>query len=168
MTSRGQIKIQETAFVLVALVIFFALVSLLYLSFRIQAFKDTSADIREQEAQALVRKLAATPELRWECSGCIDLDKAIVLKERLGKNKSLEQLWDLEYLALETIYPEKQNKTCTLGIYPDCKSLVIMQKSEKYGKAAGAFVSLCRWETGRGYQKCELGKIYAAGRLINE
>lgn len=168
MMSKAQIKMQEMAFVLIALMVFFALITLFYLAFKMQSLRDIAGNIREQEAQALVRKLASTPELRWGgCSGCLDLDKAIVLKERFDKNKSLEQLWDLEYLELETIYPEKENKMCTFGNYPNCNKLILLKRTDNYGKAYSTFVSLCRWDYEGNYEKCELGKIYAAGRLIN-
>ena len=166
---KAQLKIQEMAFVLVALFLFFLLIGLFYLSFKIHSFKSSVGNLKEQEAKAMVRKIAATPELRWgECSGCIDLDKALVLKESMGSNKTLEGLWDLEYLAIETIYPAKPDKICNLGNYPECGKLVLLKRNENYGKAYTSFVSLCRWDNEKNSQKCELGKIYAAGRLLNE
>ena len=54
----GQIKIQEMAFILVALFIFFALVSIIYLSIAGSRLTDSVENLREEEAQAIARKIA--------------------------------------------------------------------------------------------------------------
>lgn len=167
MEKKGQLKIQEMAFVLVALLIFFAFVALFYFSIRLSDFKEDVALQREAEARALIRKLSAAPEFAWTasaCSACIDLDKSLLLKER----KSYKEFWNLEYLSLEIISSEKQGE-CTKANYPQCRTITIVNKSSAFGTQVGAFVALCRQEfSEQGYAKCELGKVYAAGRQLQD
>jgi hypothetical protein len=161
--TRGQLKIQEMAFVLVAIVIFFALVSLAYFSIRINSLDKDVGALKEDEAKEIVKKISGVPEFSFaeDCINCIDLDKVFVLKSR----KSYQDFWNLDYLAIEKIYPPGQGE-CTSGNYPNCKSITIINSSD-YGTAYNAYVSLCRHEFKEGgYYKCELGKIYVAGEGI--
>jgi len=163
--SKGQLKIQQMAFVLVALMIFFALVSLFYFSIRVSNLEKSAVELREEEAKELVRKLAASPEFAWtatDCASCIDLDKVILLKNR----KSYSGFWNLDYLAVERVYPSKQGE-CTRGSYPNCNSITIINKTGAFGTPAWSYVALCRHEFAKSsYVRCELGRIFAAGKGI--
>jgi hypothetical protein len=163
---RGQLKIQEMAFVLVAIMIFFAIVALFYLSVRVQNLKGSVEEQRDDEAKALVRKLAESPEFSLtteECSSCIDFDKIIALKDR----KEYQSFYPFDYLAIKIIGTNK-NGECTRENYPECSSLTLIKKSEDFGTPIGAFVALCRQEFfGQDkYIKCGLAKIYASGDNI--
>ena len=163
--SRGQLKIQEMAFVLVALMIFFGLVALIFASINMNKLKTQTASLREQEALGLVRKISGTPELGFtaaSCSNCIDVDKALVLKDQ----KAYSGFFNLDYLMIERVYPTGKGE-CTLGNFPDCKTITIVNSSG-FLSAPYSYVSLCRYEGSqdRGYYKCELGRIHAAGKGI--
>ena len=115
--SKGQIKIQQMAFVLVALMIFLALVALIYISFRVENIKGDVEDLGDQEAKELARKLSGTPEFSFtaeDCSNCIDLDKVLILKER----KTYKDFWNLDYLQVERVYPHG-NGDCKKENYPN-------------------------------------------------
>ena len=163
--TKGQVKIQQMAFVLVALMIFFGIASLFYFSIRTANLRGDVEDLRESEAQELVRKLAGTPEFSFtsagDCAFCIDADKALVLKDRQGYSG----FWGLDYIQIEKLYPGFEGE-CTKGNYPSCGTITVVGK-ERFGTTVGSFVSLCRWEnTGGGYAKCELGKIYVSAEDI--
>lgn len=165
--SRGQMKIQEMAFVLVALMIFFAMVALVYFSIKLAGLKEDALSLREEQAKELVLKLAGTPEFSWtafDCGNCIDMDKAFLLKNR----KTYKDFWSLDYLRIETVYPPK-NGECTESNYPDCNSITIVNKTSQYGSPSLAFVALCRQEfLGQSdYVRCEVGRIYASGKNLN-
>ena len=166
-SKKGQFKIQQMAFVLVALMIFFVMVSLFYFSIRLGSLREDAGFLEEQEARELVKKLASTSEFSFSagsgsCESCVDLDKVLMLK---GK-KSYDKFWGLDFLEIRKVYPSIQGKIeCTRSNYPDCNILTIVE-SENFGSPSDAFVSLCRWESEKGgYVKCELGRIYASGNL---
>ena len=164
-SSKGQIKIQQMAFVLVAIIIFFAIVALFYLMFRVSNLKADAAIMQENEAKEMVQKLAGSPEFSWtgsECSGCIDLDKILVLRER----RSYKGFWNLDYLMIERVYPLKGEGECTKANYPNCKTVTLVNSTSNYGIPLSAFVALCSIEERGSFEKCELGKIYAAGKQI--
>lgn len=159
---KGQMKIQEMAFVLVAIVIFFAMVALVYLAIRLSSMGEDVKAEKEQSAKELVRKLADIPEFSWaECSGCVDADKVLALKGRA----SYKGLWELDYLMVEKIYPKGADAECTIANYPDCRTITLIN-SINYGTPVYSFVSLCSYEASGDYIKCELGKIYASPKAI--
>lgn len=167
---KGQLKIQEMAFVLVAIIVFFAIVALFYINIRVHNLREDVSLQRSEEAGELVKKLATTAEFEWtasSCSNCIDLDKAMILKEKaMNKSGGYYGFWNLDYLKIEVVYPEKSGE-CEYGIYPDCQSITIIKKTKLIGTPESAFVALCRQEfKGGGYAKCELGKIYASGEKL--
>ena len=160
---KGQMKIQEMAFVLLAIIIFFAMVSLVYLSIRLSSLREDVGAQREQAARELVRKLSDIPEFSWsDCSGCVDADKVLALKER----PSYKGLWDIDYLMVEKIYPNSTRRECNRANYPDCTTITIVNNTKTIGTPVSAFVALCRFESSGSYTKCELGKIYASAKAI--
>ena len=159
--SRGQLKIQQMAFVLVALVIFFAIVSLFYFNISFSNLKGEADLLKEEEAGELVRKLVGTPEFSWrgDCVNCIDMDKVFLLKER----NSYKDFWNLRFLQIDKVYPSSKEE-CNKANYPECETITLIRGNE-IGTPNSAFVSLCRWEQEKGgYTKCELGRIYASAK----
>ena len=159
----AQMKIQQMAFMLIAVMIFFALVGLLILTIGFSGLKEKATNLQEENAMLLVSKLANSPE--FSCGqafeskeNCIDLDKTFVLKKNIDKYKNF---WGVSGIEIIKIYPENQNLVCTNANYPDCDTLELIPKAT--GISAENFVSLCRKEynseTSIIYDKCELGKI---------
>ncbi|MBX4196837.1 hypothetical protein KW805_04580 [Candidatus Pacearchaeota archaeon] len=146
------------AFVLVALLIFFSMVALIYASLRISHLKGQAGTLAQAQAQELARTLASAPELQGKCDSCIDTDKALILKEKL--NSEYKGLWKVSYLRIERLYPNAQNRECTRMNYPDCSTLTLINGS--LGTAQGAFVNLCRYVAEKKYIQCDIGKIYVS------
>lgn len=167
MGEKGQTKIQEMAFVLIAIIVFFAMVALVYFSIRLSSLREDVITQREQSARETVRKLSDIPEFSWAgCSNCIDVDKVLVLKERF--EGAYKNFWELDYLAIERIYPNGSVGECTLSNYPDCTTISLIKKTDSYGSPVSAFVALCGFDIAYGGVKCELGKIYASAESIEQ
>ena len=82
----GQMKIQQMAFMLIAVMVFFALVGLVIISVKFSGLKDQATELKEREAILLVTNIANSPE--FSCGSafgegkvsCIDFAKIIALK----------------------------------------------------------------------------------------
>ncbi len=163
-SSKGQFKIQEMAFVLVALMILFALIAVIYVSLRVSSLRQGVEGQQDEQALLLARKLATTPELAWlatTCAHCIDTDKALMLKQHRNYNS----FWDVDYLAIEWVVPALEGE-CTPQTYPSCKTITIINRSR--GTPVSSFVALCRHEEGaQGTMHCTLGKILVSGRSLS-
>lgn len=163
-SSKAQLKIQEMAFVLVAIFIFFGLASLFFFTVGLGNLKQSVNDISSENAKQLAYQLASTPELSWSdetCSNCIDSLKTLIVKDH---RDIYLQYWNLDYLVIETTYPEKQGE-CALQNYPNCRTITLANRTDYYGTPATAYVSICRHEkvsSGGSYPVCEIGLIHAS------
>ncbi len=163
---KGQLKIQEMAFVLVALVIFFALVALGYLALRLSGLEKTASSLQEEQASALVKNIAALPEFTWAgCRGCIDMDKAVLILEQNWSKEFLRDRLELDLLFIERIYPIREKADCSLANYPRCNKIMLLNSS-LYGRASESFVALCAWDADLHAEQCELGRIIASGKGV--
>jgi len=159
---KAQIRVQQMAFMILGLTIFFALVGLFVFSFIFSGLKDSKKLLNEQEATLLVSRLANSPE--FSCGkafgtqklNCVDLDKVFVLKEKIN---DYSDFWGVKGIEIRKLYP-KSSRECTESSYSDCGFLEVL-KSENLGVDKSTFVSLCRKvkSTDSFYNKCELGRL---------
>ncbi|MCR4327144.1 MAG: hypothetical protein NUV46_01015 [Nanoarchaeota archaeon] len=168
-SKKAQVKVQQMAFMIIALTLFFALVGLFALSFAFSGIKESKALLDEEEATLLVGKLSNAPELscgnafQESRSNCIDMDKAVILKERINDYKNF---WGVEGITVLVLSSSLTNE-CTINNYPECGRLTVLS-SGNLGIDKSDFVSLCRKEK-KGetfYDKCELGELIV--RISNE
>ena len=159
----GQLKIQQMAFVLMAVTLFFVLVGMFVLVVRFSGLEESATALEEKNAMLLVAKLANSPEFSCgEAFGvnrinCVDADKVMILKENIIKYVNF---WGVSNIEIRKIYPAGNGKICSLGNYPDC-DIIRIRSGEVAGADLSSFVSLCRKESFNGeiYDKCELAKI---------
>ncbi len=160
---RSQMKIQQTAFMLLAVTLLFVLVGLAVLGFKLAGLKNTASDIEEENAKLLVTKLANSPE--FACGNafagkvsCVDADKVMALKN-LGDRYS--EFWGVADIEIRKIYPKKAGTVnCTSANYPNCNLIEILSKG-MVGTPYSNFVSLCRKEMigGTTYDRCDLARL---------
>ncbi|MBU2104482.1 MAG: hypothetical protein KKF67_01760 [Nanoarchaeota archaeon] len=160
----GQVKIQQMAFMLIAVTLFLALVLIFILVIKFSGLKEGARELEEKNAMLLVSRLANSPEFSCEESfgknkiNCIDADKLMMLKENSGK---YEDFWGVSNIEVRKIFPKiESEKICTLNSYPDCNIIRLLSNNVE-GFDASNFVILCRKETyeGEPYDKCEIAKI---------
>jgi len=160
---KGQLKIQQMAFMLLAVTLFFVLVGMFVLKIKLSDLGNSANILEEKNALLLVTKLSNSPE--FSCgeafgnvkTNCIDADKVMILRENSAKYLGF---WDVENIEIRKLYPSlDNNKECTLSNYPDCGILRI--REGKISAEHSNFVSLCRkMQTGNGIEnKCEIAKL---------
>ncbi len=164
---KAQMKIQQTAFMLIAVVIFFALAGMFMVSFKLSSLKEDANLLNERNALLLVTKIAESPEFSCgEAFGgkkvnCVDFDKTIALKNNIDIYGNFWGVSNMEIRRINNFEQEDSPEIeCTFGNYPDCTHLRILS-SQVVGSDHSTFVSLCRKENYQGeiYNKCELAKF---------
>ncbi len=158
MERKGQFKIQQMVFIIVAIIILFGIVSVFFVSIRFGSLRGDVEDLRKEAVLTQVRKMTGTPEFSWiasdDCSSCVDLDKIFLLKER----NAYKGFWtDVSLLRVSRVYPLEEGIECTTESYPRCNQITLVNTGEF--EAYESFVSLCRFDEGLKQNKCELGKI---------
>lgn len=154
MNKKSQFKVQQMAFMLAAVVLFFVLVALFWITFQYRNLKQEATQLERDKVIQMSEFLSGSTE--FSCgSYCIDTDKLIVLM-----NKSVyKDLWPVSYIRVRKIYPVQEEKKCSKASYPDCNVFDVYGKEE--GGGIGSFVALCRHDRVNDFpvRICELGKI---------
>ncbi len=159
--NKAQMKIQQMAFMLIAIMLFFVLVGLFVISMSSGGLKAKKAALDEKNALLLVSKLANYPEFSCENAyggdrvNCIDFDKAFILKTHPEYSKFL----DLKNVQIKKMTSEEEI-ICTQENYPDCNFLSLFEENSE-GDDKSIFVALCRKDNLAGslYNKCELAQL---------
>lgn len=160
---KGQVKIQQTAFMLIAITLFFVLAGLFFLSIKMNSLKNSATDLEEKNTRLLLTKLADSPEFSCGTSygtqktSCVDFAKIMILKKDISNYTSL---WGVSDIQILKIYPQNFEE-CTFENYPDCGKITLFSENSNSGTYISTFVSLCRRasESGVAYDKCEIAKL---------
>jgi len=170
---KGQFKIQQTAFMLLAITLFFILVGLFYFSIRMSSMQKASEELEKKRLSGLLTKLSSNPELKCNEGvmglDCIDADKAMVLK---GKTQ-YQELFGVSSLIIRKIYPAENLVgviECSQGNYPNCNQIRVFGESSV--SPISVYVALCRKERDSAnldyvYDKCEIGLLMADIKKIS-
>jgi hypothetical protein len=161
---RGQLKIQQMSFMLMAITLFFVLVGMFVLVFRFAGLKESATLLEEENAMLLVSKLANSPE--FSCGNafgssrinCVDADKVMMLKENIA---DYSKFWGVADIKIRKIYPDKGDIVCTLANYQNCGIIEVFSKDVNLLPASSNFVSLCKKNSYNEevYDKCELALL---------
>ena len=168
--TKAQMKIQQMAFMIIAIVMFFALVAIFMISFKLSSLKKEADLLNERNALLLVTKLAESPEFACgEAFGgkrisCIDFDKVLVLQNNIGLYSNF---WGVSNIEIRKISENNQNIKCTYSNYPNCDYLRIIS-SNVSGSDYSTFVSLCRKESHNSqiYDECTLARFILSYKKI--
>lgn len=152
----GQIKIQEMAFVLVAVVFLFALLFLFFARFQQTQITKTAAEIRELRTVTMLRVVASLPELRCSSSfgsaietACIDKDKLMTFDNYPDIRTKYREIWNAASISKVTVEE----------IYGGNDEFIIYQKSSLPTSTItySTYIPLCE-EISQG-TKCNIAKI---------
>jgi hypothetical protein len=162
---RAQLKIQQMVFVLLAVTLFFVLVGMFVLNYKLSGLKNQATLLKEEDAMQIVSKLANSPEFSCGESfgslvNCIDADKVMVLKDNIGDYKDF---WGVKNLELRKIYPAISGEVeCNKANYPDCNIIKVYNIAG--GIEVSNFVTLCTKQSAdsRVYDKCEVARLYVS------
>lgn len=118
MKKKSQFKIQETAFVLLAVIILFGLIFLFFARFELGKITSTSRELREDRAILRVRAVASMPELRCSESYskisevlCLDRDKVKAFNDSSTLRGAYKKVWDGAYVTeiiVQELVPENK------------------------------------------------------------
>ena len=143
---KAQLKIQETAFMLLALVFFMALIFIFYTNFTTKNLYAGKVELQKDKAVSLLSNLAEMPEFSCPSGKCLDEDKIIAM----GNITAYSNLWKgLSSIKVVRIYPVNETKT-----------YVIYRKGRE-DITYSAYIPLCSTGYLEGYiiQDCDLAKL---------
>ena len=156
-SSKGQMKIQEMAFMLLAVVILFALAGMFFLAILYNDLINSANSLEKEKAISTAVNLANTPEFSCGETLCIDEDKLLVMQNR----KDYDEFWPVASLVVTKISNDKEKIECNEKNYPNCNYFKVYDKGITNVEGVETFVSLCRKDKINEYiyNKCELGRV---------
>ncbi len=166
MVKAGQMKIQQMAFMIVAVFFFFILVGIFFLRVQFADLQGTSAELQKEQAISSLSVIANMPELNCDSREnlCLDQDKLEVMSGEFGKK--YDDFWPVSSIKVYIISTSKEIIQCP-GI--NCNYFELFDNGQKNSEEYSTYVSVCekRKETGYVYDNCEIAKL-VVGRNINE
>lgn len=150
--NKAQMKIQEMAFVLLAVVFLFGLVFLFFARFQYSQLQERATQIRETRTTTMLETIASLPELKCSSSSiesfCVDEDKAKAFNESFNLRNTYKKIWesaDISKIMIEKVYPSSSS----YNIYK--------RSTTKSTTTQATYISLCK-ESPDGF-KCDIAKI---------
>lgn len=167
MVKKADMQIQQMAFMIVAVFIFFGLVGIFFINIQIKKLGGNAASLQRDQAISSLQVIADMPELAFKSSETLvlDEDKLRVMSEDFGKN--YESLWPVASIDVYKIYPKPEKFIkCPAQ---NCNHYKIYDNNQTSKQTYSTFVSICskQKESGSFYERCEIGKL-VVGVNINE
>ena len=157
---RGQLKIQEMAFMLVAVFLFFVLAGLFFMAVLSSGIQKSAVDIEMKKASGVIANLAGSAEFSCGKPNCVDGDKLV----GMARNDDYRFFWPT-FESLSIIRESGIGKStglieCNIATYPNCDEYVIFDRGGNK-TTTSSFIALCRLEKENGvkYEKCEMAKL---------
>lgn len=160
-SKKGQMKIQQMAFMLIAVTLFFVFAGLFVVTILFSDVKDSAKLLDEKNALLLVSKLADSAEFSCGTSlggsrvNCVDEDKVMALKQNIDKYSDFWKVSGIEVVSINS----NNGEECNLENYPDCGKITLLDANG--GTGVSNFVALCRKQYTNGLpdEKCELARL---------
>lgn len=160
----AQMKIQQMAFMILAVFLFFIIVGLFFLSIELRSIRQEAMILNEEAAISSLQVISDMTEFSYDSgeSLTLDEDKLRVLSTISG----YDSFWGVSSIKVYKIYPAERIIKCPAQ---NCNYYEIYNNGQKNVKEYSTFVSICKKvkEFGYVYDRCEIGKI-AVGVKINE
>jgi len=157
---KAQFKIQQMAFMVIAVFFFFILVGMAYLGYQYKGVQESFQKLQKEEAIRSLQVLTELPEL--SCSEeylCIDEDKIYALASK--KDYGNKNFWPIASIRVYKIYPSFEGKEILKCPAPECNYYEIYDSKQTNIEEYATYVSLCRKVRVQGYtyNQCDIGKL---------
>jgi len=161
----GQMKIQQMAFMLVAVFIFFSLVAIFFIKIQLSGLKGDAANLERDQVISSLNVIADMPEFNCGSSQtlCLDEDKLRVMSGEIGKD--YREFWPVASIRVYKVYPViEEIIECPNN---NCNYYEIYDNGQKNSKEFSTFVSICKRlrEESYTYDRCEIGKLVVGMKI---
>lgn len=158
---RGQFKIQQMAFMLIAVFIFFTLIALFFLQLSLGDLKYSADQLEREQVMSALLSWSELPELSCSdrSSSCIDEDKLYILSLE-DFNKLYSSFW-----PVSSIKVYKVNSDFSIGELkcpqPRCNYYDVYNSGANSTQTYATYVSLCKTnkEDSQVFEYCELATL---------
>ena len=187
--NKGQYKIQQMAFMILAIFFFFVLVGLFFVGWQFANVKKNVAQLQEEKALSALKVIADSTELNCDQSEdyCIDRDKLIAFSEH---SHLYADFWSIASIELLMVYPPRSERQLdlsggngenssfpTTNAYaddepilcpaPGCDYYVLYDSGQVNKQTFSAYVTVCE-KVDRSHEICELAKLLLGVKIRDD
>ncbi len=158
---KAQYKIQQMAFMILAIFFFFILVGIFFIGWLMGEIRSDYARLEEQKAQSALKIIADSIELNCDAAEdwCIDKDK---LKAFSEYSHLYQDFWSVASIEVLIIYPRRgepaQNNEPILCPDTWCDYYVLYDSGQTNRRIYSAYVTVCE-NIDRSHRNCELARL---------
>ncbi len=164
--NRGQMKIQQMAFMLVGVFFFFMLVGLFLIRVQLGTITETVERLEQESAIESLEVIASMPELNCDSvtSLCLDRDKLGIL----SGDTIYSDFWPVASIKVYLVSSEFETEILCPEV--NCNYYEIFDNGQTNKKEVSTFVSVCETATESGYvyDNCEVGKLVVGVNMQEE
>jgi len=156
---KGQMKIQQMAFMIVAVFFFFLLAGLFFLNISFKDLKANAGQLYKDQAISSLEVIANMPELNYNSQESLTLDED-KLKIMSGNFSQIYNgFWQVASVKVYKVYP-KFNKVIKCPSL-NCNYYPVYDNLQESVLEYSTYVSICKKisEKGYVYDKCGIGKL---------
>ena len=166
----AQYKIQQMAFMILAIFFFFILVGLFFIGWQVVNIQQSHARLQEEKALSALKVIADSSEFNCDANQdwCIDKDKLTAFTHYADL---YSDFWSVASIELLIVYPPRIEKDSTNYepiLCPDvgCDYYKLYDSGQRNRRIYSAYVSVCE-DIDRSHTICELGKLML-GVVVHE
>ena len=159
---KAQFKIQQMAFMIIAVFFFFVLVGLFFLNWQFGGVKQSYAELQKEQAISSLVVITDMPELNCDSrkSLCLDMDKLDVMS---AAGAEWEEMWPVKSVKVYKVYPKFESIVECPGL--DCNYYEIYDSGQTNVKEYATYVSMCK-KISHIYDKCEISKLVVGVKIL--
>lgn len=165
---RGQMKIMQMAFMIVAVFFFFVLVGLFFIGIQFKDVAGSAERLQREQAVSSLSVIADMPELSYDSGKAITLDedKLRIMAGDFGDN--YDEFWPVASVAVYKLWPVATELKLCPGV--DCNYYELYDNGQRSSKKPSTFVSICKKvkESGFVYDRCVIGKLEVGVKIRDE
>jgi len=156
---RGQMKIQQMAFMIMAVFFFFILVGLFFLGISFRDVGQSAQQLQKEQVLSSLEVIADMPEFNYDSGASMTLDEDKLRVMSGNFSEAYRDFWPVASIRVYKVYPRPESfiKCPAVG----CNYFEVFDSGQKSVQTYSTYVSVCRKvrESGYTYDKCEAGKM---------
>jgi hypothetical protein len=164
----GQMKIQQMAFMIMAVFFFFILVGLFFLGIQFRGVEEGAQESQMKQTLSSLEVIADMPELNYNSDRAMSLDedKLRIMSGNFSDN--YEDFWPVASIEVYKIFPRPAEFVKCPAL--DCNYYDIYDSGQDNIQKYSTYVSVCKRvrESGQTYERCEVGKLYVGVIDVSE
>jgi hypothetical protein len=155
----GQMKIQQMAFMIMAVFFFFVLVGLFFLGISFRDVGDSAQQLQKEQALSSLEVIADMPEFNYDSGAAMALDEDKLRIMSGNFSEAYGDFWPVASIRVRKIYPKPEKFVKCPAL--DCNSYEVYDSGQKSVQTYSTYVSICKKvrESGYTYDRCEAGKL---------